>query len=197
MPAFFYGTLIHPKILRAVLEKRGTHLMICPALLKDYTRHEVEASHGADYPGIVPYEMGRKLLDRELEPEESCVRGTLVIGLTLGDIAKLDMFEGSEYTREVVTVYPLEEPTPLEKFIDEDGHLIARIVPAQPVAADDVIMVSDKAGVEAETYIYGDESDLRPTLWSFSEFMSKNAWKWYKGETDRPETEIDRRLQHA
>lgn len=40
-------------------------------------------------------EKGRKLLDRELEPEESCVRGTLVIGLTPGDIAKLDTFEGS------------------------------------------------------------------------------------------------------
>jgi len=193
--AFFYGTLMHPKILRKVLRKRGTHLTICPALLKDYTRHQVNY---ADYPGIVPYEKGRKLLDRELEPEESCVRGTLVIGFTPDDIAKLDTFEGSEYKREVVMVYPLEEPTPLEKFIEEDGHdrnLIARIVPAQPAHADDVIM-ADKAGVETETYVYGDESELRPALWSFTEFVDKNAWKWYGGESDRPETEIDRRMQH-
>ncbi len=111
--------------------------------------------------------------------------------------------EVQEYTREVVTVYPLEEPTPLEKFIDEDGHdknknLIARIVPAQPAGADDVI-TADKAGVKTETYVYKDERWLRPELWSFSEFVSKNAWKWYREEDsiDRPETEIDRRIQHA
>ena len=93
-----------------------------------------------------------------------------------------------------MTVYPLEEPTPLEKFLDEDEDgLIARIDPAQPAGADDVIT----AGVEAETYLYGDENDLRPALWSFSEFMSKNAWKWYGGERGRPETEIDRPSQHA
>lgn len=103
-----------------------------------------------------------------------------------------------------MTVYPLEEPTPLEKFIEQVGYdrnLIARIDPAQPAGADDVNTMSDKAGVEVETYLYGDESELRPALWSFSEFVGKNAWKWYGGEAedsiDRPETEIDRRMQHA
>ena len=52
----------------------------------------------------MPYEKGRKLLDRELEPEENCVRGTLVIGLTLGDIARLDIFEGSVS----VTRFPMD-----------------------------------------------------------------------------------------
>jgi hypothetical protein len=109
----------------------------------------------------------------------------------------MDVADGKEqeYSREVVTVYPLEEPTPLEKFIDEDGHdrnLIARIVPAQPAAADNVIW-ADEAGVEAETYVYGDASGLRPALWSFSEFVRQNAWKWYGGKAPAG----DRRMRHA
>ena len=43
---------------------------------------------------MVPYEEGKKLFERELEPEERCVRGTLVLGLTPADIKKLDTFEG-------------------------------------------------------------------------------------------------------
>jgi hypothetical protein len=31
--AFFYGTLLHPKILRRVIGNDGTHLEICPAVL--------------------------------------------------------------------------------------------------------------------------------------------------------------------
>ena len=32
--AFFYGTLMHPKILTRVIGNDGTHLEICPAILK-------------------------------------------------------------------------------------------------------------------------------------------------------------------
>ena len=31
--AFFYGTLMHPKILKRVLHNDASHLMICPAIL--------------------------------------------------------------------------------------------------------------------------------------------------------------------
>ena len=31
--AFFYGTLMHPQILRRVLQNDGAHLRICPAIL--------------------------------------------------------------------------------------------------------------------------------------------------------------------
>lgn len=31
--AFFYGTLLHPAILRRVIGHDGQHLQICPALL--------------------------------------------------------------------------------------------------------------------------------------------------------------------
>lgn len=60
--AFFYGTLMHPKILKAVIRNNGSHLRICPAvilvrvtsfsigkyclkhLLQDYTRHKVKVN---------------------------------------------------------------------------------------------------------------------------------------------------------
>lgn len=35
--------------------------------------------------------------------------------------------------------------------------------------------------VEAETYVYGDESNLEANLWSFEDFIKNNAWKWYGG----------------
>jgi len=31
--AFFYGTLLHPKILKRVIDSDGSHLEICPAVL--------------------------------------------------------------------------------------------------------------------------------------------------------------------
>lgn len=31
--AFFYGTLMHPKILKRVLRNDASHLQICPAVL--------------------------------------------------------------------------------------------------------------------------------------------------------------------
>jgi hypothetical protein len=31
--AFFYGTLMHPKILKRVLHNDASHLKICPAIL--------------------------------------------------------------------------------------------------------------------------------------------------------------------
>jgi hypothetical protein len=31
--AFFYGTLMHPKILKRVIRSDGAHLEICPAVL--------------------------------------------------------------------------------------------------------------------------------------------------------------------
>lgn len=31
--AFFYGTLLHPKILKRVIDNDGSHLEICPAVL--------------------------------------------------------------------------------------------------------------------------------------------------------------------
>ncbi|TFK75220.1 hypothetical protein BDN72DRAFT_832572 [Pluteus cervinus] len=90
--AFFYGTLMHPVILKRVIHNEGLHLSICPAVLLEHTRHKVQRQ---DYPGVVPYSRGKTLFERDLELEERCVRGTLVVGLTEADLRYLDMFEGS------------------------------------------------------------------------------------------------------
>jgi hypothetical protein len=50
---------------------------------------------GADYPAVTP------------SSEENEVRGTLVTGLTDGDVWRLDIFEGSEYERRDVRVMVL------------------------------------------------------------------------------------------
>ncbi|KAK7033154.1 hypothetical protein R3P38DRAFT_2921062 [Favolaschia claudopus] len=47
--AFFYGTLMHPKILKKIIENDGSHLQICQAVLLNFTRHEIKFE---DYPGL-------------------------------------------------------------------------------------------------------------------------------------------------
>lgn len=59
-----------------------------PAILSDYCRHRVKY---ADYPAIV-------------SEEGHTVLGVYATGLTEANMDKLDFFEGSEYSREKVTV---------------------------------------------------------------------------------------------
>ena len=127
--AFFYGTLMHPKILKAVIRNDGSHLRICSAVIlvrftsfspgkvcwstfgrnilaikSRWTSITAQAfsilfdewyhSQKADYPGVVPFERGKKLFSHALSQEEKSVRGTLVEGLTEKDIEYLDIFEG-------------------------------------------------------------------------------------------------------
>jgi hypothetical protein len=54
----------------------------------------VTCSQSEDYPGIIPYSIGRDFFDHELSQEERSVRGSLVVGLTKEDLEFLDVFEG-------------------------------------------------------------------------------------------------------
>lgn len=66
-----------------------------PAVLPGYCRHRVRF---ADYPGVVEDDTpGRE------------VRGAFVDGLTAENMAKLDLFEGSEYERRTVRVRLLDD----------------------------------------------------------------------------------------
>ncbi|KAJ6576475.1 hypothetical protein DFH09DRAFT_361860 [Mycena vulgaris] len=179
--AFVYGTLMHPKILKRVIGNDGSHLQICPAVLLNFTRHKVKF---ADYPGIVPYAAGRAFFDHDLDREACSVRGTLVTGLTTSDMALLDVFEGSEYTRDKVQVYALAPLIALAEYT-------IAIAPPAPLPSDAAL----PAPAEAETYVYGDIANLMPEIWDFADFVEKNAWKWYgSGARDNPDyTEVDRR----
>jgi hypothetical protein len=177
--AFFYGTLMHPKILKRVLHNDASHLQICPAILMDYTRHKVKF---ADYPAILPCERSRTLLGRELTQEENSVRGTLVTGFTAMDIMFLDVFEGDQYVRLEVYVHPLGRLTPVpsdaavtssEATAEGPGCLIPAALPPLPSASELA------QPIPAQTYVWClDDGGLEKELWSFDEFVSKNAYKW-------------------
>ncbi|KAF1830193.1 hypothetical protein BDW02DRAFT_508173 [Decorospora gaudefroyi] len=101
---FVYGTLMAPPILHRVLwgpthtttqhpPAHASPITFRPALLPAHQRHRVKY---ADYPALIP-----------CPATTSSVRGTLVHGLTDGDIWRLDVFEGNEYRRERVVVQVL------------------------------------------------------------------------------------------
>ncbi|KAI0028989.1 hypothetical protein K488DRAFT_57368 [Vararia minispora EC-137] len=171
--AFFYGTLMHPKILKRVIGNDGSHLFICPAVLLGYTRHNVK---DADYPGIVPYKRSKKLIGRELSFDEKSVRGTLVSGLTASDMHLLDVFEGNEYVREDVSVHPLSDFAPLAPN-QTTPITEASFVPTAPppLPAKEELPSPVSAGV----YVWSNPlNELHPELWSFETFVRDNAWKW-------------------
>ncbi|KAH9850314.1 hypothetical protein C2E23DRAFT_836025 [Lenzites betulinus] len=217
--AFFYGTLMHPAILRRVIGHEGSELQICPAVLLEHTRHKIKH---ADYPAVIPYSDSRILFEEsgrgDLSPEDRTVRGTLVQGLNDRDISLLDLFEGDEYTRDVVAVHPLGPLAQLSPASDQ-MHTAPRAAPAstqtlgaQPDAGDattDAYVVPRTApklpplqqlapAVYAQTYIYADSlSGLSAELWSYDDFVRESAWKWVGGSPVLGEyyAEVDRRRE--
>ncbi|KAG2149077.1 uncharacterized protein EDB93DRAFT_1143515 [Suillus bovinus] len=183
--AFFYGTLMHPEILKRVIGNDGSQLQMCPALLPDYTRHQVK---NEDYPGILPYSQSRVMFDHDLNPDEKSVRGSLVTGLSDEDVKLLDVFEGDQYTRELVPVYPLG---PLVNIRDIPPIEVKSLVPTTPPP---ILELADP--VEVNTYVWCfPSSELRAQLWTFEEFVKLNAWKWIgSSATDNKYfDEVDRR----
>ena len=84
------------------------------------------------------------------------MRGTLVQGLTEGDLWRLDIFEGGQYTRERVRV------SLLQRTSDEEGK-------------DGV----EGGEVEAETYVWADDrQDLEEGEWDFAEFHREKMQRW-------------------
>ena len=146
--AFFYGTLMAPQVLHRVIWGSSTPptpahaslLSIRSAILKGHVRRRVK---GADYPAVTP------------SSEESEVRGTLVTGLTDGDVWRLDIFEGSEYERGDVRVRVLGKE-------DREGE-----------------------EVEAQTYIWiAGEQRLEAQEWDFSHFVKEKMGRWVGEEVE-------------
>ncbi|KAI0065101.1 hypothetical protein BV25DRAFT_1822215 [Artomyces pyxidatus] len=191
MSAFFYGTLMHPKILQRVIGNNGNHLEICPAVLMGYTRHHVK---WADYPAILPYEKSKHLFKHDLSAEENSVRGTLVIGLTQSDIEFLDVFEGDEYSRTPVFVHRLG---PLSSLASgSTTNVESDFVPTSPPPLTATTDLS--ATLPAETYVWkAPVSQLEDRIWSFETFVKENAWKWVGSGPDEVEEygEVDRRRE--
>jgi hypothetical protein len=89
---------------------------------------------------------------------ENEVRGTLVEGLTDGDIWRLDIFEGSEYSRQDVKVHVLSS-----KGRAGDPH-------HQDVLGEEV---------QAQTYIWtAGEHRLETEEWDFDHFVKEKMSGW-------------------
>ncbi len=153
--AFFYGTLMAPPVLRRVIwgsqspptPAHAFLLRIRPAILHAHERHKVKH---ADYPAIVP------------ASAQTSVRGTLVEGLTDGDIWRLDIFEGSEYKRMRVKARVLQQNN------HDQNHL------SQHQAGD-----VELDEVEAETYIWtAGAHRLESESWDFDEFVRDKMKRW-------------------
>jgi hypothetical protein len=157
--AFFYGTLMAPQVLHRVIwgsqtpptPAHASLLRIRPAILRTHQRHKVK---NADYPAILPTQ----------STSSSSVRGTLVQGLTDGDIWRLDIFEGSEYKRQKVAVRVLES----KKGGDGMGDL----------SQEEKENVEGEQ-VDAETYIWtAGAHRLEQEEWDFAEFVRDKMKRW-------------------
>lgn len=73
--------------------------------------------------------------------------------------------------------------------IDQDDSLVPAHPPPLPSPSEMTNIIS------AETYVYDDENNLMPELWSFDDFVKNNAKKWYglTGNDGPGITEADRR----
>ncbi|CAG8586508.1 3760_t:CDS:2 [Acaulospora morrowiae] len=95
---FFYGSLIFPKVLLRILQsgrnKNDDPVVIeemIPATLKGYKRRKVL---GTSYPAII-------------KDDNSETHGVAVKGLTPRDISILDHYEGDQYMKKDVEVFPI------------------------------------------------------------------------------------------
>ncbi|KAF1928161.1 uncharacterized protein M421DRAFT_101040 [Didymella exigua CBS 183.55] len=149
--AFFYGTLMAPPVLHRVIwgsqtpptSAHASLLSIRPAILHAYQRRRVK---GADYPAVVA------------STQNSEVRGTLVEGLTDGDIWRLDIFEGSEYERQYVKVKVLESK-------GRAGDTEHKDVEGEEVSAQTYIWIAGKQRLEMEE-------------WDFDHFVKDKMSRW-------------------
>jgi hypothetical protein len=161
--SFFYGTLMAPPVLHRVIygspnptdpatKILASQLRIRPAILHGFQRHKVKF---ADYPAILPTN------------SSTTVRGTLVEGLTDGDIWRLDIFEGDEYSRRKVPVKVLSS-----KSKAGGGEGIGDIAQKEE---DNV----EGEEIEAETYVWvAGKSRLEMQEWDFSEFVRDKMSRW-------------------
>ncbi|KAL2846125.1 putative disease resistance protein Aig2 [Aspergillus pseudoustus] len=206
---FFYGTLLAPQMLHRVIhgspepeQWQKDMLHFRPAVLHGYRRHRVR---GEDYPAIIPVPSssegaptsatattatGRTAQDRTSRP--ASVLGTVVSGLTNGDIHRLDVYEGSEYDRVSVRVRVLKEAlqgSALGAGVNEssgngrDGteRYLKGVLEAVPQEFTD-----EAEAVDAETYVWiGGTHRLQNDEWDFEAFKrDKMRWWLAANESD-------------
>lgn len=180
--AFFYGTLMAPQVLSRVTGHSTSTLTIRPAILPDYRRHRVRE---ADYPALLPQ-------------AGSSVRGTLVDGLSAGDLRRLDVFEGSEYDRIRTKARLLQaekgqkpsEAGSAETVLGIDTS-VEQSQDVTPVGSDGQRREEDLGDeVQCETYVWkAPRENLEDEEWDFDEFVKEKLWRW--AGSDNEYREVD------
>jgi hypothetical protein len=169
-----------PQILHRVIHGRANPepwqkatLHFQPAILHGYRRHRVR---NADYPGILPVAGTEESSGTKTSPTTS-VMGTLVSGLTDGDVHRLDVFEGDQYEKKPVAVRTLRR---------QQNHDSVRVgdTSSESELRDVLNAVDGEAAGEGEevaavTYVWtAGEDMLEDAEWDFETFKKdKMAWR--------------------
>ncbi|CBQ69802.1 conserved hypothetical protein [Sporisorium reilianum SRZ2] len=177
---FFYGTLVHPKILARVIGNDGAHLEVQNGVLDGARLHHVK---GEEYPGLVHVESAAGSIN--------AVKGTLVRGLTPADLRCLDAFEGDEYERRPVTIIP-DASSPAEpnstRIANAGTAPLHAILSGLTKARIESLCAaaSEEAKVEAEVYTWTAGRDkLEERIWEFDVFAQTHAANWVgEGEVE-------------
>ena len=114
-------------------------------------------------------------------PERSTVRGTLVQGLTDGDIWRLDVFEGREYARRKVRVRVLLSKKDAGKEGGGNGGAAGDEGMGDLAQKEEDNVEGEE--VEAETYIWvAGAHRLEAEEWDFAEFVKDKMKRWVGGD---------------
>lgn len=149
-----------------------------PAKLHGYRRHRVR---GADYPAIIA-------APSSSQPDRTSVLGTLVSGLTDGDMHRLDAFEGEEYVRKEVLVRVLrgsvQESAESSMRTTTGGGGRADRKVREVLDAAEMEDADEGEEVSAETYVWvGGKAELEDREWDFETFK-RDRLAWWVGESD-------------
>ena len=190
------------KILHRVLYGTTTpdpyqrdRLTIKPAILYGYSRHKLRF---ADYPAIIPAPAPSSSStlspsngngdgqgehgEAEAEAEGPTVLGTLVTGLGDHDVFRLDIFEGDEYERQMVTAYPLSMSYPGPKHsilndLEGNGHGNGNGNGNENENGGR--RGAKEQGMQVETYVWIEERKrLEDSEWDFEEFVREKMGRW-------------------
>lgn len=149
-----------------------------PAIVHGYRRHRVQ---NADFPAIVadpePAIETEKPSDSKTNPGTSVI-GTLVSGLTDGDVYRLDRFEGSEYEKKSVVVRMLREACGDNGHSGETSTVESQLREMLNATGAKVTDEGEGEEVLAVTYVWTAGKDLlEDTEWDFESFKrDKMAW---------------------
>lgn len=177
---FFYGTLVHPKILARVIGNDGAHLEIQNGVLDGAKLFHVK---GEEYPGLLRMDSTSTAIN--------AVKGTLVRGLTPADLRCLDAFEGDEYERLPVSILP-DPLSPVETNTTRIANggtaplhaILSSLTKARIEALCANASEADKVEAEVYTWVAGRDK-LEERVWEFDMFAQTHARNWVgEGEVE-------------